>query len=520
MRHKIQVPLLAGFYPAIFFLSNNWHVFSFQQNLILLFGTSFIAMITLLPLSYTIDNTGQYIYGKFKFNSNNHTSNNPRPFFCSILTVSSLLLCVYLLRNTLEAIVIQKIALYAIITALISYFVWNSYKKGLERFFYFLIIFSSISFVSLLIGVFSEAKLNGDNWVAKHKAIYDQIKFRKKPNVYLIVTESYPSRASLKAVYDIDNASFYKKMEKLGLKINHNHFSNYNHTLASLPSVFGMEHHFGLINKGNFDSFGGRRMLEAKTYNPVIDIFRANGYKIQYLHEINALIPNGAHVDFCFPSPTVWHGLKIFLTTQNIIEPTISYRKKLEPLLFIKNQIATTSRQKESCFNFLYLNFPGHSPSHNPNLSEKEINDKTIQFRNTYKDRLESANQHLVDLVEFIVNTDPDSIIIMIGDHGSWGLRTNQDMNGNTISNQLFILDRFGVFSGMRAPQILSDLMGNGAIKSHVNIFKYVFAYLSEDEKILKTIEPDDSYQNTFLMAIKDGVILKNFLNVQPTTKK
>ena len=520
MHSKIQVCLLAGFYPAIFFLSNNWHIFSFQQSSILLLGASLASLVILLSMSYLFDYIVQFFYKKFNFIVNGDTPNVQHTFLGSILTIFSMIACLFLLRNTLESIAIQKITLYAIIVVSIAFFAWNANKKGLKLLLYFLYILSFFSMVSLIISVSIETKLNNENWVTKNKDTYDQIKFCKKPNVYFIITESYPSKSALKAVYDIDNTTFYKKVQELGLKINHNYFSNYNHTLASLSSVFGMEHHFGLINLGNFDSLGGRRMLEAKTYNPVIDIFRANNYKIQYLHEISGLVPSGAAVDFCIPSPTLLHGLEVFLTNQNIIEPTIFSGKKLEPLKLIKKQIAATSLKNEPYFNFLYFNFPGHSQSRPKDRSQKAIDKNIVQFRNVYRKKIELANQQLIDFLEFIINIDRDSIIILIGDHGSWGFRSNVDAKGKPISNQLFILDRFGVFAGIRAPHILSDLMGNGTIKSHVNLFKYVFAYLSEDKKILETKASDDSYQDAFLMAIKDGIILKDFLKVQPTFQR
>ena len=108
-------------------------------------------------------------------------------------------------------------------------------------------------------------------------------------------------------------------------------------------------------------------MLEAKTYNPVIDTFRANNYKIQYLLYVSGLIPNGAAVDFCIPSPALLYGLEIFLTHQNMVEPTIFSPKKSEPLISIKNQIAITSLKDESYFNFIYF------PKTNSNRDPAEI---------------------------------------------------------------------------------------------------------------------------------------------------
>jgi len=514
MYRKIQVALLSGFYPAIFFLSNNWHVFSFQQSLILLIGTSLVSLTILFSMSYSLNYIAQFLYKKIDYTNDNDTSNAQRIFTNPMLTICSMILCIYLLRNTLESIDIQKTILYFIIVATVIFITWHTHKRGLKLLLNCLVILTSLSIVNLLINVHMKTKIPIESWAIQNKAIYDQIKFRKKPNVYLIIAESLPDKSALKAVYNIDNAAFYEKMGELGLKINHNHFSNYNHSLASLPSLFGMEHHFGLINIGNFDSLGGRRMLEAKTYNPVIDTFRANNYKIQYLHNVSGLIPNGAAVDFCIPAPALLYGLEIFLTHQNMVEPTIFSPKKSEPLISIKNQIAITSLKDESYFNFIYLDFPGHSPSRLRARSKKIINQKLGEFRIAYSKKIELANQQLIDLIKFIKNKDQDSIIIMIGDHGSWGFRIKEDTQGKPISNQLYFLDRFGVFAGIRAPHILSDLMENGTIKSHVNLFKYVFAYLSEDEKILETKAPDDSYDGALIMAIKDGKILENSVKV------
>ncbi|RLA39866.1 MAG: hypothetical protein DRR42_26690, partial [Gammaproteobacteria bacterium] len=52
-------------------------------------------------------------------------------------------------------------------------------------------------------------------------------------------------------------------------------------------------------------------------------------------------------------------------------------------------------------------------------------------------------------------------------------------------------------------------LLNNGTIKSHVNLFKYIFAFLCEDDKVLETLRRDVSFDEPLLMSIKDNHILK-----------
>ena len=513
MHRRIQVAILAGFYPAVFFLSNNWHIFSLKQSIALLVGTLIVSLIMLFAISYSLDYIARFLCKKLHFS--NDISDMKRSFFNPILTLCTLLFCFYLLRNTLESIDIHRISLYVIIGVIVVVFAGLANKRGLKPILYSLVVLSSLAIINLCVNVYQESSVPIDTWAARNKATYDQVKFHKKPNVYLVIAESYSNKAALKAVYELDNSPFYEAMGDLGFKLNHDHFSNYNHTLASLSSLFGMDHHYGLFEGRNFDSLGGRRLLEAKVYNPVIDVFRANKYKIQYLHSVSGLMPNGADVDFYMPSPSLLQGLEVFLTEQNIIAPGVFNGKKSTTLASIKNQISDTTLKSDPYFSFIYLDFPGHSPSRLKDRSKMVINQKLGQFRSAYGINMDSANQKLIDLMEFIVEKDKESIIILIGDHGSWGFRFMQDAQGRRISHQLFILDRFGVLAGIRGPVALTGLMENGTIKTHVNLFKYLFAYLSENQKILKTVAPDDSYDKKFTMAIKNGKILNDFVKIK-----
>ena len=509
---RIVLSMLAGFYPAVFFLSNNWYIFSFPQGTVLVIGASLISLIILLTASFLFECIIKIVF-RDKF-GRPELSENRSFLFDSILAFLSLLLCIYLTRNTLASLQSLKILFYCLIGLVVIFFTWKTHRNGPSLLMLFLTVLSSLAILGFLSNVYIRSHVPVEEWSALNKPIYDQIKFEKSNNVYLIISEAYSSKRALEAVYDIDNNEFYSELYKLGFRINHNHFSNYNHTLASLPSLFSMEHHYGRINIGNFESVGGRRLLEADVYNPVIDIFRSNHYQIQYLHNVSTLIPNGAKVDYCIPPPSLTYGLEIFFTDQDITEPTVFERDKAENLLAIKKQITFSSHQKESFFSFLYVSFPGHSPSRLKARSKETINKKLEEFRVGYHKKIKEANEKVIDLIAHIIANDPESIIVLIGDHGSWGYRLKEDGKGVEISNGLFILDRFGVLAGIRGPEELNLLVENEIIKSHVNLFRYLFFYLSQDEKILQTTSPDDSYEALYLMAVKNGKILDNFIKI------
>ena len=114
-------------------------------------------------------------------------------------------------------------------------------------------------------------------------------------------------------------------------------------------------------------------------------------------------------------------------------------------------------------------------------------------------------------MIGLILKNDDDPLIIIAGDHGPWGYRLKEDGNGKTISDSLFALDRFGVLMAIRFPEDYQGQFDND-FKTHVNLFRYVFAYLSESNEILEKKASDDSYDYGPHLAIRDGRILNKYI--------
>ena len=134
-------------------------------------------------------------------------------------------------------------------------------------------------------------------------------------------------------------------------------------------------------------------------------------------------------------------------------------------------------------------------------------------FRAEYYKKVEEANVYLIEIIELILKNDADPVIVIAGDHGPWGYRVKTDAYGRTVPDNLFALDRFGVLMAIRFP---ADYQGefDNEFKTHVNIFRYIFAYMNNSNRILETKAKDDSFDSGSDMAILDGRILPKYLPV------
>ena len=122
------------------------------------------------------------------------------------------------------------------------------------------------------------------------------------------------------------------------------------------------------------------------------------------------------------------------------------------------------------------------------------------EFRQNYNKKIQKSNAHLLEIIDLILKNDNDPLIIITGDHGSWGYRFDLDGHGNEITKSLAFLDKFGVLMAIRFPVDYHQQFDKG-FRTHVNLFRYVFAYLSNSNKILEKKAKDDIYLTKNIVA-------------------
>jgi len=508
--------MLAGLYPVIFFLGNNWYIYSASQEIVLVIFAPVLCSILLVSVSELILRIVKIFHGLFRRSQISDIAQSRLNDF--VVSALSIAVCAFLIRNAVvglklpAAILVSLVALTMLIGGGVAALAG---ARRLISVFGFLVIVGTLN---LFYNVYFTEESGVLDWASRNKAVNDQTKFSKFPNVYLILAESYPNREALEMIYKVDNSSFYTRMADLGFRLQHRYYSNYNHTLASLPSMFVMQHHYYEINIGNFDSIGGRSILEGKSYNPVLDIFQRNGYKIQYIHSTDSLISKGATVDYSFPEAPMYLALEVFLTHQDTTKMSLLDSRGEEFMEVLDRRLLNTAKGEDRYFTFVYTTQPGHSPSRLTSTNRGEINRVLEEFRKNHGSTIEAANRQLLEIVQLIIANDPDPLIVVAGDHGPWGYRLKQDGEGRVISDGLFALDRFGVLMAYHFPKDY-DRRFDISIRTHVNLFRYIFSYLADDYGILAKKQPDNSYDFDSFMAIRDGYILNGYEKFFPPPK-
>ncbi|MGB2370489.1 MAG: hypothetical protein ACPH53_04145 [Flavobacteriaceae bacterium] len=99
----------------------------------------------------------------------------------------------------------------------------------------------------------------------------------------------------------------------------------------------------------------------------------------------------------------------------------------------------------------------------------------------------------LVNLVDSVLERDPNALIVILGDHGGY---VGFDFTGQ-MENKILIRDLiYSTFSTQLSILWPSEKLkqSSSKIKSTVNVFRHVFSNLAEDPKYTKHLEPNESW--------------------------
>ncbi len=181
-------------------------------------------------------------------------------------------------------------------------------------------------------------------------------------------------------------------------------------------------------------------------------------------------------------------------------------------------QIDRISADRKRYFTYVHIMVPGHSPT------RKQTVEQLASFRQEFGKRIEVANDKVMKFVRHILTQDPDALIIINADHGGWGLGAFAWANDEAferVPDDVIALDQLGVQLAIRWPEGRAN--HNDNIRTNVNLFRYIFAYLSERKDILGTKVPDDGYiakgrgkGSIVFQAVHDGEVLERMVELGP----
>ena len=212
--------------------------------------------------------------------------------------------------------------------------------------------------------------------------------------------------------------------------------------------------------------------------------FKKNGYFVKYHFATEYLVYQQKHL-FTSILPQM-QLIKKYITDIDYLQDVQSKIDHLSsfktPFLFITKIGGITENDKT------YTGGLAHLPN---NLRQSDEIEKIPNLKKLYLQEMVRQNNLLENFIEKVIKNDPNSIIILLGDHGPsfyeiWEQRG--DFNHYNISEEDYILDRYNVLAAIRWPH---DIKSSQDVHFVPEIFPLVFAELSKNtmqKEYIKTL--------------------------------
>ncbi|WP_242155310.1 hypothetical protein [Aestuariivivens sediminis] len=308
------------------------------------------------------------------------------------------------------------------------------------------------------------------------------VEFEKHPNVYVIQPDGYANFSEFnKGYYNFDNTGFKTYLKNHDFKIYDDYRSNYYSTLSSNSSMFAMKHHYYFGDKrAGAELYNARDIIVGE--NPVLSIFKNNEYKTFLLLEFPYLLLNRP---------------KLFYDNCNMAQHEVSFF----PSGFnfkkdIKADLEHRIMENKDTHNFYFME--KLTPGHINNPGSTEIGGHI----EVYAKGLKKANQWMERTIDMILEKDENGLIIIASDHGGFlGFNDTYESKIKQSDSEL-IRSIFTSLLAIKWPKNKAPLFDH-KIKTSVNLFRVLMAYLSNDKSYLEHLEQDKSYIEIYKGAPK-----------------
>ena len=448
----VVAAIAAGLYPLLYYYNKNFTLLnSWEQFFFFFFIFICIPIVLFLTANLIVKNVvvlknyNNYIFSVFNFG----------------------LFAVFLVIIT-YGLKIKILLLASLIATLLGIL----FVKHLKKIIIFQFLLAIIVATKLIPDLYRHFTYSSD-WMIQPDNI-EQTVFKKKPNVYIIQPDGYANFSELKDDnYNFDNSDFENFLRANAFNLYYNFRSNYNSTLSSNSSMFAMKHHyFNNPKPGINELYNSRDIIVGD--NPVISIFENNGYKTVLLIEKGYLLLNRPKQGYDF---------------SNITNADLSYFSRGNEILSdIETDLKTVINQNtnENSFVFIEKLKPGHISTYENTSLGKE------KERLKYIKELNEANQWLKNIVNTIQENDANSMIVIVADHGGFvGMDYTGQLKEKQTDDEL-VKTIFSSALAIKWPDDAPDF--DNKLKTNINLFRIIFAYLSENESILNHLQDDKSY--------------------------
>lgn len=350
-----------------------------------------------------------------------------------------------------------------------------------------------------------------------------QVGLKHKPNIYVLFLESYMGIETLKEEYNFDTTELENKLYSSGFNIYENVFSNAPSSLASLWSLYTMQNAFYKLQPQAFkDVIGG------SIENKLFAYLKQNGYYIKsYLDNPYYFNQKEAFLDeLHYHSPTKVNLMYVFGSISSELREFLSSSlKRQKETKTLENIIIETNQEPKQPTFFLTV-FAGELHGDWKFVQDFPTYPLWVHA-NDYPNKLHNVNNNIFAMIDFIEKNDPNALIVLLGDHGyrysgfiSYGNSSPSTLSAYEAAQAFPSLqmtplqlgrDFFSTFLAVKMPKYLNQDISYDLNISHANLFRHIFATLSENNAFLEDRVENNSYINNpnGVLSIHEGKVVE-----------
>ncbi len=293
--------------------------------------------------------------------------------------------------------------------------------------------------------------------------------FKERPNIYFLLLDTYPHSDVLKKNIQYENTEFVSFFKNKGFIVAENSYSNYPHTTASLSATLQMNF---LVAGDEHDVFAPDKA--------VLNILKKNNYKFVSLPGYyDFLIPKNSADILISPSSNILFSL----TNVNFLQTTILqvFSGLITHFLYFgNNEIKKIFQLSKKESKFVFIHFLHlHDFIYGKNCTTSFRLTASKRNNEEFQTNLSCINAFAEETINEIMTHDPESIIIVQGDHAPFWWRKEEE---KVTSLENFDL-MFSIFSAVYIPGLdknspIAQYLADSP--SPVNNFRVIFSYLAK----------------------------------------
>lgn len=259
-----------------------------------------------------------------------------------------------------------------------------------------------------------------------------------KKNLYIVVFDSLLSTKAYREIYNQNQTPWSMQLKNKGFKVVENASSPGRSTAESFGTLLNFGGHFRGSAKGNI------------TGSPVYRYFKSGGYKIAHITSYMNLFSEDGELalqrdvapvsNYCTLTPRFFlYGVCNFFGDDS----SKFIRHDIGEALQALNLHISKINPDEKWLTIIYLWYPGHSPLENEyRFSDPEL---VKEWSLKFISNSESSGPFIDTAIDQILDGDPNSVVTVFGDHGSYKYRGVPDTGNAQITAKAVELDKYGV---------------------------------------------------------------------------